>query len=144
VSEPVFKLKAFPKQKLVKESLKLGLEDDFVEKLITTFGPQVVTMLISWLLNGKLLKAGPGAKAKNSFIKQLFVDVVTTSPDEIVKWIDEGESALYDTLVSVVTTRNNGLAAILDTYKSTILALDDGIEREVLERVINALKGEDA
>lgn len=142
-------LKAPGKSTLMKQGAALGLDNALIIKLLELLGPQLLSLILKWL--SPLPKPGVSyiGDTEGDFvtssksIKEVFVDFIVNSRDEILGWVEEGEGALYDALTALVGSKSAGLAILLTQYKNTILHLDDTIESEVLDRIIEVLKNAD-
>lgn len=119
------------------KSKSLGLDNALVLKLIEIFGTQLVTLLFRALQSKQKLQAGIGS----NLVKRLIIDFIVNSKDEVLSWIEAGEDALYDTLVSMVAALGSDvLAELLEGYKDKLTAFDDDITEEILDRVIDAIR----
>jgi len=114
----------------------LGLDSSLILKLVELFGAQFVTLLFRALQDKQKLHAGIG----DTFIKRIIVDFIVNSKDEVLSWIEAGEDALYDALVSLIGGNSDVLVDLLEGYRDKITAFDDAITEEILDRVIEALR----
>jgi len=131
---------------LLKKGAALGLTAAEVISLIVKYGPFIAELLIKLLESRRKLgvaaNAPLSATLAEGLLKRLFVEFITSHQADVLKWVEEGEKAIYDGLVSLLASKSPILADVLTKYKETILAVDDAATAKLLDQLISALKGE--
>jgi hypothetical protein len=131
-------LKAPPQKQLKALAATLGIDWSWVVKLIELVGPELAHLLLaSHQAKQNMLGAMPGFDV----VKQIIISFITSSRDQVLSWIEDGESGLYEALVVLVGSKSQGVATLLEQYKGQILAEVDAIDAVVLDQVIAMLKG---
>ena len=129
---------------LMKRGAALGLTTAEVMDYIIKYGPYVVELLFK-LLEWKRTPSAVGLTATaigDNLLKRLLLDFIANHTDDVAEWIEAGEVAVFDAVVQMIAGKSKVLAALLEQYKKTILAIDDPLVIKAIDAVIAALKGQ--
>jgi hypothetical protein len=129
---------------LLKRGAALGLTTAEVTDYVIKYGPYVVELLFK-LLEWKRTPQGAMQAAVgigDNLLKRLLLDFIAGHIDDVAKWIEAGEVAVFDAIVKMIAGKNQVIAALLEQYKKTILAIDDKLVLVAIDAVIAALKGQ--
>jgi hypothetical protein len=140
---------AFEKWQLdrLNEAEAAGIKDQFIQWL-KVWGPQIAALLLKLFIarhNTVMTRPeafhalAPTAFGEN-WLKSLFINIIVDYRPALEKWINEGESVIYDAIVALVSSKSSFLADILKRYKDTVIGLDDQLTTELLDKLIENLK----
>lgn len=123
---------------LLQQGAALGITSAQILDWIKEFGPDIAALLIQLLANKRSLAATPTTP---NALQQLLIVFLTTYQAQIESWIDTGEGAVFDAVIGLVGTKSAVLAALLQQYKTQVVAAGDAATTQTIDAVIAILKG---
>jgi hypothetical protein len=128
--------------KCQKLGFEAGISGAIIQQLITEFGPVLAQYLIQLLGQKKAAEADKLNKLDPtgaSWLKQLFLNLLTTDSAQITTWLQNGETAAFQAFVNAAGNSNPVLAAILALVGTKLAAAEVVFNADALQALQDAV-----
>ena len=129
--------------RLLAKSHSLGLSPEFVQGLISRFGPMVAELLLQ-LLESKLSLTAAKPYLLNDttglvWLENLLVKFLTTHTQQVETWVLSGEQVVIDAIVAAIASKNTVLAAVLKGLEGKLVTTQKELTEQAIADLIALL-----